>query len=347
MLKRLTPRERFEQLITSYEPILRAAFMAAVDDIRSNIVLRRIVERLEKGDISGAIDAMFIEEAAFNPLEEALRQAFNAGGVDTVSNMPTLKDPDGYAIVIRWDARNVAAESWLLDHSSYLVTNIISDQREAIRTTLTESLARGDNPTKAAKAIVGPVNRATGRREGGILGLTSQQAQFVQNARDELLSGDSALLRNYLERGRRDKRFDRTIAKAIRDGKALTADQVEKITGRYAAGLLKLRADTIALNETFQAMAAAKDMAFRQQIENGNLSAGVVTKTWRHTPQEHGRLQHIAMNGQKVGYDQPFVAPDGTQIMYPHAPGTPARHAIGCKCVCEYSIDHVANLING
>ncbi len=347
MLKRLTSRERLEQLVSSYEPLLRAAFMAAVDDIRSNIVLRRIVERLEKGDISGAIDAMFIEEAAFNPLEEALRQAFNAGGVDTVSNMPTLKDPDGYAIVIRWDARNVAAESWLLDHSSYLVTNIISDQREAIRTTLTESLARGDNPTKAAKAIVGPVNRATGRREGGILGLTSQQAQFVQNARDELLSGDPALLRNYLERGRRDKRFDRTIAKAIRDGKALTADQVEKITGRYAAGLLKLRADTIALNETFQAMAAAKDMAFRQQIENGNLSAGVVTKTWRHTPQEHGRLQHIAMNGQKVGYDQPFVAPDGTQIMYPHAPGTPARHMIGCKCVCEYSIDHVANLING
>ncbi len=284
MLKRITPRERLEQLVSSYEPLLRAAFMAAVDDIRSNIVLRRIVERLEKGDISGAIDAMFIEEAAFNPLEEALRQAFNAGGVDTVSNMPTLKDPDGYAIVIRWDARNVAAESWLLDHSSYLVTNIISDQREAIRTTLTESLARGDNPTKAAKAIVGPVNRA---------------------------------------------------------------DQVEKITGRYAAGLLKLRADTIALNETFQAMAAAKDMAFRQQIENGNLSAGVVTKTWRHTPQEHGRLQHIAMNGQKVGYDQPFVAPDGTQIMYPHAPGTPARHMIGCKCVCEYSIDHVANLING
>ncbi len=79
MLKRLTPREQFEALIATYEPILRAAFIAAVDDIRSNIVLRRIVERLEKGDISGAIDAMFIEEAAFNPLEEALRQAFNAG----------------------------------------------------------------------------------------------------------------------------------------------------------------------------------------------------------------------------------------------------------------------------
>lgn len=346
MLKRLSPREQFEALIATYEPILRAAFMAAVDDIRSNIVLRRIVERLEKGDISGAIDAMFIEEAAFNPLEEALRQAFNAGGVDTVSNMPALKDPEGHTVVIRWDARNIVAESWLRDHSASLVSGIVADQVESIRTVLTDSLARGDNPTKAAKAIVGPVNRATGTREGGIIGLTAAQARFVQSARDELLSGDPALLRNYLERGRRDKRFDRTVTKALKEQTPLPADFVDRIVNRYSAGLLKLRADTIALNETFDAMAAAKDIVFRQQIDNGNLSADIVTKTWRHTPQEYPRAQHVAMRGQKVRYDQPFVAPDGTLIMYPHAPGIPARHKIGCKCICEYSISYVDQLLD-
>ncbi|GAA5666136.1 hypothetical protein Brsp07_04645 [Brucella sp. NBRC 14130] len=346
MLKRLSPREQFDALIATYEPILRAAFMATVDDIRSNIVLRRVVERLEKGDISGAIDAMFIEEAAFNPLEEALRQAFNAGGVDTVSNMPALKDPEGHTVVIRWDARNVVAENWLRDHSARLVSGIVADQVESIRTALTESLARGDNPTKAAKAIVGPVNRATGMREGGIIGLTAAQAQFVQSARDELLSGDPTLLKNYLVRGRRDKRFDRTVMKALKEQNPLPADVVDRIVNRYSAGLLKLRADTIALNETFNAMAAAKDIAFRQQIENGNLSADIVTKTWRHTPQEHPRAQHVAMRGQKVSYDQPFVAPDGTLIMYPHAPGIPAQHKIGCKCVAEYKIDFVAQLVD-
>ncbi|MGX5708265.1 head morphogenesis protein [Brucella lupini] len=345
MLKRLTPRERFEALIAAYEPILRAGFMAAVDDIRSNIVLRRIVERLEKGDISGAIDAMFIEEAAFNPLEEALRQAFNAGGVDTVSNMPALKDPEGHTVVIRWDERNVVAENWLRDHSVSLVSGIVADQVESIRTALTDSLSRGDNPTKAAKSIVGPVNRATGMREGGIIGLTAAQAQFVQSARDELLSGDTTLLKNYLARGRRDKRFDRTVMKALKEQTPLPADVVERIVNRYSAGLLKLRADTIALNETFNAMAAAKDMAFRQQIDNGNLSADIVTKTWRHTPQEHPRAQHVAMRGQKVKYDQPFVAPDGTLIMYPHAPGIPVRHKIGCKCIAEYKIDFAAQLV--
>ncbi|WP_287139141.1 hypothetical protein [Mesorhizobium sp.] len=64
MLKRLSPRDRFEQLVSTYEPMLRTAFIEAIDDIRSNIVLRRVVERLERGDVNGAIAAMNLDEAA-------------------------------------------------------------------------------------------------------------------------------------------------------------------------------------------------------------------------------------------------------------------------------------------
>jgi hypothetical protein len=51
------------------------------------------------------------------------------------------------------------------------------------------------------------------------------------------------------------------------------------------------------------------------------------------------------MQGQKVGFDQSFTAPDGTQIPYPHAPGVPARHTLGCKCLVEYKVDFVAQLV--
>ncbi|WP_245262171.1 head morphogenesis protein [Hoeflea sp. 108] len=319
--------------------------MDAIDDIRSNIVLRRIIERLERGDVSGAIDAMHLDQAAFRPLEEAIRQAFNGGGVAAVEQIPTLRDPNGHQIVIRWDARNLAAEEWLREHSTTLVSNIIADQQSAIRTALSEGLARGDNPTRTALGIVGRVNRVTGKRDGGILGLTAQQAAYVDRARQELLSGDPTAIRNFLERTRRDKRFDRTVLKALKDGKPLPAEAVDRITSKYADGLLKLRADTIALHETFQSMAAAKDIAFRQQIEKGTLQAQHVTKTWRHTPQKHPREDHVEMQGQVVRFDQPFVAPDGTRIMYPHAEGTPARHTLGCKCLAEYKIDFVARLV--
>ncbi|TPK59036.1 head morphogenesis protein [Mesorhizobium sp. B2-5-1] len=345
MLVRLTPRQRFDILVSQFEPAVRSAFIEAIDDINSNIVLRRIVERLERGDINGAVAAMHLDPAAFRPLDEAIRAAFNGGGVSAVEGMPTLRDPSGHRIVVRWDARNLAAEQWLQDHSAQLVTGIVQDQQTAIRTALETGLARGDNPTKTAVAVVGRVSTVTGRREGGIIGLTGPQASFVATAREELLSGDPAQMRNYLERKRRDKRFDKTVAKAIADGKTVPAAMVDRITGRYADSLLKLRADTIGLHETFAALGASKDIAFRQQMEKGNLRADVVTKGWKHTPQEHPRMQHVAMQGQVVPFDQSFTAPDGTSIPYPHAPGVPTRHTLGCKCFAEYKIDFVAQLV--
>lgn len=345
MLKRLSPRERFEQLVSTYEPMLRAAFVEAIDDIRSNIVLRRIVERLERGNVNGAIAAMNFDEAAFRPLDEAIRQTFNGGGVATVEQMPALRDPSGFQIVLRWDVRNLAAETWLREHSAQLVTDIVADQEIAIRTALETSLARGDNPTRTAVDVVGRVSRVTGQREGGIIGLTAQQSQYIENARQELSSGDPEAIRNYLQRGRRDKRFDKTVAKALREGKSLPRDMVDRIAARYSDGLLKLRADTIGLHETFAALGASKDIAFQQAIAKGAVRADAITKGWKHTPQEHPRVQHITMQGQKVRFDQPFVAPDGTLIPYPHAAGVPSRHTLGCKCFCEYRIDFAARLV--
>jgi len=345
MLKRLSPRERVEQLVSEWAPKLRAAFIEAIDDITSNIVLRRIVERLERGDINGAINAMNLDPAAFRPLDEVIRTAFNGGGVATVDQFPTLRDPSGHRIVVRWDARNIAAEQWLRDHSATLITGIVQDQQTAIRTALETGLSRGDNPTKTALNVVGRVSNITGKREGGTIGLTATQSEYVALARQELLSGEPDQLRHYLSRTRRDRRFDKTVLAAIEAGKPVSAAMVDRITGRYADSLLKLRADTIGLHETFAALGASKDIAFRQQIEKGSLQAQQVTKGWKHTPQEHGRMQHIAMQGQVVPFDQSFTAPDGTAIPYPHAPGVPTRHALGCKCFCEYKIDFVAQLV--
>src|SRR5690606_37865330 len=110
---------------------------------------------LERGDVDGAIRAMQLDEAAYRPLEEAVQQAFNGGGVAAVEGMPTLRDPSGHTIVVRWGVRDLAAEEWLRTHSAELVTGIVEDQRTAIRSALEDGLARGDNPTRTALAVVG------------------------------------------------------------------------------------------------------------------------------------------------------------------------------------------------
>lgn len=354
MLVRLTPRQRFEILVGQYEPMLRAAFLEAIDDIRSNIVLRRIVERLERGDINGAVKAMNLDDAVFRPLDEAIRQAFNGGGVATIEQMPVLRDPSGYQVVLRWNPRNLVAENWLREHSATLVTGMLADTKVGLRASLADGLARGDNPTRTALNAIGRVNRATGKREGGIIGLTSQQAEQLAEVRRILADPD--LIRHYFIRDQATgrwkarytttpRRFDPAVLKAINEGRALTVGDISRLSTLHSNRLLEVRGKTIALHETFQSLAAARDNAFRQQIESGKLQAQHVTKTWRHTPQKHPREDHVEMQGQVVQFDQPFIAPDGTQIPYPHAPGVPVNHTLGCKCLAEYKIDFVARLV--
>jgi hypothetical protein len=256
-----------------------------------------------------------------------------------------LRDPEGNRIVFRFGVRNQAGEAWLREHSSSLVTRIVDDQRESLRTALTEGLAAGQNPRITALNIVGRTNRATNAREGGIIGLTTQQERFVTSARQELLSGDLAMLRNYLGRARRDKRFDATVLKAIREGKPLPAETVQRISGRYADRLLALRGEMLGRTETLNALGKARDDAMSQAIASGKVDARFVTKHWRRSPAEHPRMQHTIMSGQSVPYNEPFVMPDGTRMAFPHDPRAPAHHTVGCKCLVEYRVDYIGQLV--
>lgn len=347
MLKRLSSREKFEQLIADFEPLLRNAFMESVADIKSNIQIKRIVERLERNDIAGAIEALYLDPAAFRPLDRAIAQAFEGGGVAAVSNLPTLRDPFGSQLVVRFDVRNPRAEQWLTQHSTNLVTNIIEDQKVAARKVLVAGMEAGNNPRATALGLVGRLSRATGRREGGILGLTSIQAEYAITARSELASGDTSALRHYLTRGRRDKRFDRTILKHINDGTTPPSDLIVRIVGRYEDGLLKLRGDTIARTETLTSLNASNQEAFRQGLEKTNYTEQDVTRVWRSANDERVRHSHAAMNGVEVkGLNTPYVLPDGSMMMYPgdSSLGAPASQIINCRCTQFLRLDFLKGI---
>ena len=345
MLKRLTEREQIANLLDQYAVSIRQAFLEAVADIANRLTLTLMVARLERGDVPGAVEAIGIERGAFNPVLDKIAEAFNAGGTITADNLPVLRDPEGHRVSVRFDVRNLRAESILRQHSAELVTNIVDDQRTAIRAALSDGLARGQNPRVTALDVVGRVSRASGSRVGGIIGLSAPQAQAVSLASQELSSGKIDGLRNYLTRERRDRRFDKIVLAAIRDEKPIPADMRVRMVGRYADRLLQLRGEVLSQNETHVALFAGKNEAFQQAIDAGKLSPDAVTKTWRHFPSDHPRMQHVEMQGKAVGFNEPFVMPDGTLMAYPHAPGAPARHTLGCKCQADYRVDHVANFL--
>ena len=244
-------------------------------------------------------------------------------------------------MVIRFDGRNYRSETWLKQHSSELITAIVDDQREAIRAALVEGMEAGENPRATALSIVGRLNRATGRREGGIVGLTSQQAGYVRAARGELQ--DPASMGDYLGRKLRDKRFDRTVAKAIRDGRALDDAEARKIADRYADRLLAHRGEMIARTETLSALHHAQNEAMQQLIDTGAVDASQVTKTWSATMDNRTRDSHFAMNGQKHRFDQAFTTPRNQLMKFPHddSLGAGPEEIINCRCTMNVRVNYL------
>lgn len=345
MLRRLSQREILENLALEWEKPVREAWLDAINRIRSNIVLKRIVERLERGDVAGVVRDLGIEEGVFARFENALVQAYNSGGLATVDTMPALRDPAGNRIVFSWGVRNLPAEQAMRDHAARLVTGIVTEARDGIRDVLTENLARGQSPYDAGRMIAGRLNRANGVREGGLVGLSRPQMETVARIERAMREGDIDYMRQYLGFANRDKRLDRTVLKAIREGRGLAPEEVERVTRLYASKALKFRGDVISRHETMMALDRSRYDAFRQQIDDGKLLVTDIVKTWKHIPRETARLQHTIMSGRSVPFDQPFIMPDGTQLQYPRDPNAPASHTLNCFCRVDYRVDHTGVLL--
>lgn len=219
---------------------------------------------------------------------------------------------------------------------------IVDDQREAIRAVIEGGIEAGRGPRQTALDIVGRVNNATGKREGGIVGLNAPQAKAWLKAGDELDALDPA----YFERKLRDKRFDPMVKRAIAEGKPLSKADRERVLNRYQDRLLKHRGDTIARTETIASLNAGRDQGIQQLIDAGNITEDQVVKVWDATMDSRTRPNHAVMEGQRRAMNEPFVTPTGYRLMQPgdSSLGAPGSETISCRCVLRFDIDFYAGL---
>lgn len=332
----------FDDLLAKHGRLVTAAFRKAIENISSNVILKVVTERLEAGDIQGAMDAIQVDGNAFGVLERALQDAFADGGDSLLGELPKLRMPNGPAVVWQFSIRNPSAEALLKEQSSNLITRIVNDQKTAIRAALVSGLEAGKNPTATALDIVGRVDRKTGKRTGGIVGLTSKQEEWQRNYAKELASNDAEDLRHALTRGLRDKRFDSAIKKAIASEKPIPAATRAKMLVAYRNRSLKYRGDVVGRTETLAALSNARQNAIQQQVESGKIQAGEVTKVWDATGDARTRDTHKAMEGQRQGFNGAFISPSGAVLRYPHDPQAPASETVQCRCRVKYDIDHIA-----
>jgi hypothetical protein len=326
------PVDRIEELMKTWEPKIRDAVLVAIRTIRDRVVLSDLVALLRRGDVEGAIRYVGLEPAAFRPVGSVLEQGYEAGGVDATLQIKPRMGPLGVRIAAVFDVKAPGAEAFLRNYTANLITQISDETRAAVRQVLAplqsgqDPMLTGNTPEKLALDLVGRINRATGHREGGILGLTREQAAWGANYEAELTGVPKA---SALTRKLRDQRFDPAVRRAIAADQPIPAKTRQAMIAAYRNRTLRMRANTIAVNEASTIMHSSQVEAWDQAIRRGAATESQVRRFWITAGDDRVRPSHAAvpgMNPEGVGLHAAFNTPKGP-TMQPGWAFDP-----GCRC---------------
>lgn len=330
----------WEGLIDAWHPVLRKAFLESIQALRNAAQIEQIARMLAAGDVDGALRAVGLDPTSFRALDRMLTATFEAGGVATAKLVPVAQLADGLRLIFQFNIRNPAAEAWLRDYSATLVKEILDDQRVMIRAQLEAAMRAGVNPRTAALDLVGRIG-ASGAREGGTLGLTSSQEQWVRNYIEELTGDNPA---SALVRVLRDKRFDAAVLRAQANGEPIPADLLAKMVAAYKNRALRFRAEGLARTEAMTALHQSQEMAMRQAVEGGVVSSQDVRFVWRTAHDSRVRDSHQTMDGQVARMGEDFITGAGARLRYPGDPFGPPEEVINCRCFREPKVDFLAGV---
>lgn len=336
--------QALEQLIEKLEPELAGAILDALQALRDGVNLEALEEALARNDIEAAIAALDISPADFNKYTIARMSAYAEAGALEAAYIPTS---DANAVRFTFDMSNPRAEQWIRTQAAERIAGYTSEQIEAARETINDGYSRGDGPQQIALDVAGRIDRVSGRRQGGIIGLSDPQAGYVRSMRSRLLSGNPEEMRKVLSgMTLRDKRYDALILRHIMAGTPLKRVDVDKLTARYADRLLRRRGEDIARTETAQGVMAARRESYAQALEKEGLPPEAITKRWRHLGGlDDARELHLIMAGKEVvGLNTPFVLPDGTAMQHSHDPAGGVRNNVNCRCGTDFEIDFLHGL---
>lgn len=339
----------FAQLISTLEPEIKRAFMASVVDLQAGVNWPLLLQRLEAGDIDGAVSALNINAAAWAEYSSVMTAAYARAGASTMAQIQMV----GIAPVgVRFDMANPRAEQWIRQNVAESVVGFTNEQIEVARNVIGAGYARGDGTRTIAIELGGRVTNGT--RQGGVLGLDAPRAARLEKVSVGMRTPegvqslvikreDGTLAMRYKVNPATEKR----ILAAYNAGTSVPDDARDISIRQYRNALLQARADTVSQTEVGAAVMGSKDEAWQQAAQAQGLDSSAIVKTWVHNrgPGGDARITHIEMNRKSVrGLNTPFVLSDGSVMQYPHDPAGGAKNNIRCGCGCNYSLDRSVGL---
>ena len=339
-----------ELAISHLEPKLAEAFFKAIWVLRSQADVDSVTQRLENGDVEGALAEIFddpdtwghlavemldaIADAAHGTLAADFAAALTtaapaAAQAGLANNLPPSGVDPAQLQVMFPDPRFTTQ---IDDTIGAMIQQIDEQTRGGVRAYIERSLAAGKNPADLITELVGRV-QADGSREGGIIGLTDKQANAVLNYRDALENRSMSAL----QRALRDRRFDASVranAQYLSDGslnpafQPLDDETIDNLVNRYEGRMLAYRAETISRTEAMRAQRTGQQVAWDATIADGKVSADDLCKTWWTAGDDRVRPAHRLMEQVTIPYNDYFDTEDLGPIPYPEA--------INCRCILFY-----------
>ncbi|WP_353268015.1 hypothetical protein [Gemmatimonas sp.] len=164
-----------------------------------------------------------------------------------------------------------------------------------------------------------------------VIGIAPHQERYVDNLARELRE----MSPRFKDRVLRDKRYDRLILRAIKEGKPLSEPKIAQIASAYTRKFSAYNTEVVTRQITLDSFREANRLSWEQAVADGYVDADSVFKVWVHSglPKDP-RPEHVALNGTAVRYNQPF--PNGQQV--------PGEGQFGCGCSARFEVRPVRRL---
>jgi hypothetical protein len=312
------------RLMDQFGMKINSAFLDSIRQIASRIDIEALGGLIKAGRTAEAIDLVNRELArrGFPSLAQELTTATMVSGERVATSIAASRRLGAVQFVFH---RNDAGSlDYLKDSIATLIRDIGDGARASVRAVILSGLEAGRNPYNVARTIRDHI------------GLTESQTRAVLNFRRGLEEGNKSVL----DRALRDKRFDPTILRSLRNGAAIPPEKIDQMVSRYAARYLNYRAETIARTEALRAVNTGSYFAIRQLVEQDKIGEDEIVRRWQYTHDDKVRDAHAAvpaMNREGVGLHAHFQTPLGP-LLFPGDPKGRPENTINCRCVVTYSL---------
>jgi hypothetical protein len=348
--KALLAKTHLWSIQKAYGPKVVSAIIKAANNLRASVNLSEITKILKTDSSHKAKADMVMQALGFKDfrkhlvaqgLQDVLLDAYRRGAVMGAAQLPKRniaratkvckifriqKAPkQSTSLDANLDITNQATIDFLQTYLPELIVEINSQQAQAVLTLIQNGFTSGWPVDEIARSI------------RGVVGLTAQQAQYVANFENQLITGELDGLTAPWERRLSASTAQQALSEFNAD--EVDWDNVAMLTDKYAQSLLNNRALNISRTEVHNASTEGQKDLWNQAKAQG-LMPKTTRRHWLGTDDGKEREAHVEvedMNPDGVPFNEPFQTPVGP-VMYPGKSGVPSFD-INCRCTTFLTFD--------